>query len=232
MRLRRCWPRQVPVKVILRKLCRDRVAPENRPEGAQPYSLGREPQKGEEDVRAPKERTDHLRQALAKLEQDADALGPRFDNLDETIDFLEQKEQEIKAVLDAEILGAKANRGQIFSAAGLSREQRALAIGVPQRYEAILLEILQTLRDTRWHLMTTRAEVEDPGDARVYDYPAALLESFTKPNTRILHQRLESLSQHRDSFANAWNRYPSPGKASPSPGIASPTPEMAIPAPG
>jgi len=126
-----------------------------------------------------KERSDHLRQALAKLEQDADALGPRFDNLDETIDFLEQKEQEIKAVLDAEILGAKANRGQIFSAAGLSREQRALAIGVPQRYEAILLEILQTLRDTRWHLMTTRAEVEDPGDARVYDDPAALLESLT-----------------------------------------------------
>src|SRR4051812_36675935 len=51
--------------------------------------------------------SDHLRQALEKLESEAIALGAEYPNLDEVIDFLEEKERQIKETLDAEILYAK-----------------------------------------------------------------------------------------------------------------------------
>lgn len=126
-----------------------------------------------------KEGADRLHQTLTKLEQDVAGAAPKSGDLDEVIELLELKEQELKGVLEAEIHAAKANRSKIFSATGLSREQRAAAIGVPQRFEAILTEMLQALRDTRWNLMMTRAEVEDPGDSGVYDDPAGFFESLT-----------------------------------------------------
>ncbi len=130
-----------------------------------------------------KETSDNLLRALEKLEQDTLALGARCENLDEVIAFLEKSERGVKEALEPEIIRAKAKRGNVFSNSGLSRQERALVIGAPQRFERILTATLERLRDTRWRLMAARAEFGEKGDAPVFDDPD-LLFKYLDDHTR------------------------------------------------
>lgn len=124
-----------------------------------------------------KEKADRLRTLLESLERDASAAGRGGANLDEIVGFLGEKEQEIHGILEA--FRARAEHGKAFSDPSLRREERTLVHSAAQRFEDQVIEVLETLRDMRWRLMATRAEVEEPGDSPVCDNLQDFLQSLS-----------------------------------------------------
>jgi hypothetical protein len=153
-------------------------------------------------LRAPvyKDHVDKIREALAKLERaftpsgmselglaqatevlrragvdlDVQLVVQRF-VLNYTIDTLEESEKSLREILAPTLRDLKEGRGEIFSVGALSPAERARAIAVPEHIEGLLKAALEDFRDTRWRMIARRADLEDPGDAPVFDDPEALI---------------------------------------------------------
>lgn len=58
---------------------------------------------------------------------------------------------------------------------GVAPAERPKATAMADRHINTILSTLEALRDARWQLMALRADVEDPGDAPVFENPDELL---------------------------------------------------------
>lgn len=115
-----------------------------------------------------------LSEAASNLVEMASTL-PASEHFDfsEAVDAIQKWEEDFKKIFLPDLRYAKKQRKE---AALLPPKHRAMAIETVERQIQIYSGILRTIRDCRWQLMALRAKREDPGDAPVFDDPAALLQ--------------------------------------------------------
>ena len=109
-----------------------------------------------------------------QAEQEAAAGGPSSD-LEEHIESLQTWEERLRGEWLPQLAIAQEVKTGTFLLPKISTAGKATLVGVLDRYIQALRGTLETLRDLRWTLMALRAEVEDPGDAPVFDSPQDLL---------------------------------------------------------
>jgi hypothetical protein len=95
--------------------------------------------------------------------------------LDEHLDSVTRLEESLKREWLPQIELARSIKAGTFRLPMISPEQKSELVTVLERFTQVFLAILRGFRDLRWNLMALRAEVEDPGDAPVFDNAQDLL---------------------------------------------------------
>jgi hypothetical protein len=116
---------------------------------------------------------------LQKTEQEISSGSPPQE-LDQAIDWLLEREEELRRKLSAAMEQVRSLQADVFSSR-ISAADKASLLSAFERFEKAWLGVLATLRDLRWNLMALRAEAEDPGDAPVFDNPQDLLGYLKTP---------------------------------------------------
>jgi hypothetical protein len=124
-------------------------------------------------------RTARVKEITAPLVRTLRDEGAPLTLLDEIISGYEQEESDLRKVSLPQIKEAEGAKRRQF-ALPVSPADRARAIAVWDRAIRVHSEMLATIRDLRFQLMAFRAELEDPGDAPVFDNPDSLFDYLAK----------------------------------------------------
>jgi hypothetical protein len=117
-----------------------------------------------------------LAEVASGLEKHGSAVA-----LDRLTEELHTWECRLKEGLWPEVQAAKAIPKKAFSLPEATAQERARAISTADRHVKAVAGTLAALRDARLELVILRSESEDPGDAPVFDDPAALQEYLKSP---------------------------------------------------
>lgn len=131
-----------------------------------------------DDVRAIEENLGRLREcsnAVQLTMEQKIAEGGSMEELDELIDSLLETEEEFRREFLPHVEAARQQKVRAFSRSDLGTADKALSVSLSDRWIRAILGCLEVLRDLRWNLMAFRGEIEDPGDAPVFDNPQDLL---------------------------------------------------------
>jgi hypothetical protein len=101
-------------------------------------------------------------------------------DLDDVTEWLLSQEQDRRGQLPHRLDLVQRLRAETFLSRMASSDKVRL-LSACDRFLKAIQSILETLRDLRWNLMALRAEVEDPGDAPVFDNPEDLLSYLKTP---------------------------------------------------
>jgi exonuclease VII large subunit len=134
-------------------------------------------------ARSLKERYEHIREGLASFETSIRSETD-YEVIDTAIAHLLELEQQLKNNFAPMVRRVRATNKGLYTLASVRPTERARAITVTEYYIKTLTETLELLRDTRWRLMTRRAEFEDSGDAPVFDDPEKLVQYLHDKSSR------------------------------------------------
>jgi prefoldin subunit 5 len=109
-----------------------------------------------------------------EAEQEA-AEGHPSSDLEEHIESLQTWEERLRGEWLPQLEIAQEVKAGTFLLPKISTAEKAILVNVLERYIQAIRGTLETLRDLRWTLMALRAEVEDPGDAPVFEMSQDLL---------------------------------------------------------
>jgi hypothetical protein len=120
--------------------------------------------------------------AVSEKAEEGISVGGPSPDLDEHIEAIFRMEDDLSRrwLPNAEI--ARKVKAGTFRLPKVSSAEKARLVNLLERYIKTILGILEELRDLRWSLMALRAEVEDPGDAPIFDNSQDLLDYLKTPS--------------------------------------------------
>lgn len=121
------------------------------------------------------ERVKESGKAVLQTAEEEVTSGKLSPEVDQVIDWLLEREEELRRHLPFEVELIGTLKAGTFSFP-IANADKAPLVSTCERYIKARQSALATLRDLRWDLMALRAETEDPGDAPVFDNSQDLLD--------------------------------------------------------